>query len=103
MEIIFRNNIEKSEITKRGMLTEMLVENSKKYKTRRDMIIELENLYNSYFYGVTNRIGSSILTSFCYDFINPKLVEESIDRARKEVADELVKFLRSKGIKAIKK
>ena len=31
------------------------------------------------------------------------LVEESTDRARKEVADELVKFLRSKGIKAIKK
>jgi len=80
MEIIFRNNIEKSEITKRGMLTEMLVENSNSYKTRKDMIIELENLYNSYFYGVTNRIGSSILTSFCFDFINPDLVNEDIDK-----------------------
>ena len=79
MEIVFRNNIDRNDITKRSLITEMLVENSKKYKTRRDMIIELENLYNSYFYGVTNRIGSSILTSFCFDFINPNLVDENID------------------------
>jgi len=80
MEIVFRNNIVKSDITKRNMITEMLVENSKSFPTRRDMIIELENLYNSYFYGVNNRIGSSILTSFCFDFINPDLVGESIDK-----------------------
>ena len=80
MEIVFRNNIVKNDITKRTMITEMLVENSKSYPTRRDMIIELENLYNSYFYGVNNRIGSSILTSFCFDFINPNLVNDSIDK-----------------------
>ncbi len=79
MEIIFRNNIKKEDITKRSILTEILVENSKKYNSRREMVIELENLYNSYFYGVTNRIGSSILTSFCFDFINPKLVMENIE------------------------
>ena len=79
MEIIFRNNIEKTDITKRTLLTEMLVENSKKFNTRRKMIIELENLYNSYYYGVNNRIGSSILTSFCFDFIDPKLVDSNIE------------------------
>lgn len=80
MEIVFRNNIDKSTITKRSLITEMLVENSKNYKTRKEMLIELENLYNSYFYGVTNRIGSSILTSFCFDFINPNLVDEDIEK-----------------------
>ena len=79
MEILFRNNITKDDITKRSLITEMLVESSKSYNTRRKMIVELENLYNSYFYGVTNRIGKSILTSFCFDFINPKLVKENID------------------------
>lgn len=79
MEIIFRNNIKKEEITKRSLLTELLVENTSKYNTRRKMIIELEDLYNSYFYGITNRVGSSILTAFCFDFINPKLVYEKID------------------------
>lgn len=80
MEIIFTNNIVKKDITKRSLITEMLVENSKKYPTRKDLIIELENLYNSYFYGVSNRIGSSILTSFCFDFITPSLVDEKIDK-----------------------
>lgn len=79
MEIIFRNNIIKEEITKRSIITEMLVENSNKFKTRRELVIELENLYNSYFYGITNRIGNNILTSFCFDFINPKLVNENIE------------------------
>ena len=84
MEIIFRNNIDKSEITKRSLLTEMLVENSNIHKTRREMLIELENLFNSYCYGVTNRIGKSILTSFCFDFIDPKLVDANLE--------ELIKF-----------
>ena len=79
MEIIFRNNIIKEEVTKRSLITELLVENSKNYKTRKELVIQLENLYNAYLYGVTNRIGSSILTSFCFDFINPNLVKENIE------------------------
>lgn len=79
MEIIFRNNIVKEDVSKRSLITEMIVENSKSFPTRRQMVIELENLYNSYFYGITNRIGSSILTSFCFDFINPALVKENLE------------------------
>ena len=79
MEIVFRNNIKRNEITKRSLITELLVENSLEFNTRKKMITELENLYNSYFYGVTNRVGSTVLTSFCFDFINPKLVDEKID------------------------
>ena len=35
MEIVFRNNINKSDVTKRSFITEMLVENSNLYKTRK--------------------------------------------------------------------
>lgn len=90
MEIIFRNNIKKENITKRSILTELLVENTKTYNTRRKKIIELENLYNSYFYGITNRVGSSILTSFCFDFINPDLVNEKIDEFIKFPLDAIL-------------
>lgn len=79
MEIIFRNNIDKATVTKRSLLSEMLVENSNIYKTKKDMNIELENLYNSFFYSVINRVGSSILTSYCFDFIDPNLVNENIE------------------------
>ena len=91
MEIIFRNNIEKENVTKRSLITEMLVENSKKYNTRQKMIIKLEELYNSYFYGVTNRVGSSVLTSFCFDFINPELVSESIEEFIKFPLNNILK------------
>ena len=79
MEIVFRNNIEKENVTKRSLLTEMLVENSKNYKTRKEMTEALENLYNAELYGITNRVGKTILTSICFDFINPSLVNEEID------------------------
>ena len=79
MEIIFRNNIDIENITKRSLLSLMLVENTKLYKTKKELMIKLEELYNAYFYSVNNRIGKSILTSFCFDFINPDLVNENIE------------------------
>ena len=60
------------------------------------MIIELENLYNSYFYGVTNRIGSSILTRFCFDFINPILINEDVEqfiKFQEKTIEHLKKYL----------
>ena len=43
-------HIKRNEITKRSLITELLVENSLEFNTRKKMITELENLYNSYFY-----------------------------------------------------
>ena len=80
MEIIFRNNIKKDEITKRNVLSELLVDNSKKYNDRKKMNIALEELYDSSFYCITNKLGSCLLTNFCFDFINPNLVNESIEK-----------------------
>ena len=44
MEIVFRNNIVKEEVTKRSLITEMIVENSNNYKTRRELVIKCEEL-----------------------------------------------------------
>ena len=91
MEILFRNNINKEEITKRNIVSELLVENSFDYPTRRELVIKLEDLYNSYLYSVTNRIGSSIITSFCFDFINPDLVNEKLDEFIKFPLETILK------------
>ena len=64
MEIIFRNSIKKEDVTKRSLLTEMIVENTKKYNTRHKMSVELENLYNAYFYGITT--GRRLQTQAAY-------------------------------------
>jgi len=72
MEIIFRNEVVKEDLIKRSFLFEILTENNKNYQTRRDLVLHLEDLYNTYMYSVTSRVGKTILTSFCVDFINPK-------------------------------
>lgn len=76
MEIMFRNKLVKDEITENNMLVDMLVHSSKKYPKRRDVAIELENLYSSYIRGCTTRLGNSFVLSFVLDFLNPKYCEE---------------------------
>ena len=72
MEIIFRNEIIKEDLAKRSFLFEMLTENNKTFPKRRDLILHLEELYNTYLYSVNSTVGSTILTSLCLDFIDPK-------------------------------
>lgn len=72
MEIVFRNNLKKDELALRSFLFEMLTENNKNHKTRRELVLHMEELYNTYLYSVTSRVGGTILTSVCLDFINPK-------------------------------
>ena len=77
MEIIFRNEVIKEDLIKRSMLFEMLTENNKNYPERRELILKLEDLYNSYIYSVTSKIGKQIMTSFCMDFIDPKYTDDN--------------------------
>jgi len=72
MEIIFRNEVKKEELTLRSFLFEMLTENNNEYKTRRELVLYLEDLYNTFLYSVTSKVGATIMTSLCIDFINPK-------------------------------
>ncbi len=72
LEIIFRDNIKKEDITKRIMLTDLMALTSLDYPSKREMDIELENLYNSSFYAVNSRVGGMIISNFCFDFLNPK-------------------------------
>ena len=76
MEIMFRNKLIKEEITANNMLVDMLMGSSKKYPKRRDIAIELENLYSSSIRGVTTRLGNSIMLSFVLDFLNPKYCDK---------------------------
>ncbi len=78
MEIIFRNNIVKEDITKRNILFDVLTESNKNYPTKRSLSLKLEDLYNAYFYSVTSKVGNAVLTNVCMDFINPKYTDKEI-------------------------
>ena len=78
IEVIFHNNLEVEDITKRQFLTRILTESNKTYPTNRKLLIELENLYDSSFYGQTTKVGNSLITSFGIDFLNPEYADKSI-------------------------
>lgn len=76
VEIMFRNKVEKENITENNMLVDMLMHSSKKYPKRRDVSIELENLYSTFLRGTVTRLGSDVILSFVMDFLNPKYCEK---------------------------
>lgn len=78
MEIIFRNNVVKEEITIRNLLFDALMESSAAYPTKRDLALKLEDLYNSFLYSVTSKVGNAVMTNVCTDFINPKYADKKI-------------------------
>ena len=76
MEIMYRNKLDKDKITENNLVTDILIESSKKYPKKRELHLALENLYNAHFRGVTVLLGNSFLLSFTLDFLNPKYCDE---------------------------
>ncbi len=76
IEIMFRNKLDKDKITENNVLVDVISSSSLKYPNRRDVAIELENLYASTFKGFVSRLGNTSLISFATDFLNPKYCEE---------------------------
>ena len=76
IEIIYKNKLVKEEITANNMVVDMLMHTSKKYPTRREVAIALENLYSASLRGVSTKLGNSFFVSFVMDFLNPKYCEK---------------------------
>ena len=77
MEIIFSREVKKCEMAAFTFLCDLLTDSSKQYKTRKDIAIRLEELYKSVLYGVTNKVGNLFMSSFVFEFIDPKFIKES--------------------------
>lgn len=76
LEIMFRNKISKENITSKALLADLLCYSSKQYPSNREKNLFLEELYDSNFYGLNTRVGNMIITSFCFEFLNPKYIND---------------------------
>ncbi|MEG1506343.1 MAG: pitrilysin family protein [Bacilli bacterium] len=76
MEIIFRKDILKEDMSIYSFLCDILTDCSKKYPQKKDVIIRLEELYKSVLYGLCSRLGNTLFTSFVYEFIEPTYINE---------------------------
>lgn len=96
IEIMFRRKIEKENITKDSLLSRLLVFSSLKYPTKRDLAIELEELYNSYVRGYISKIGNQEIISIVGDFLNPVYCEKGF---LNDALDFVVELINNPNIK----
>ena len=75
VKVSFRRPIQKEEITMRNILTDILVQTSNKYKTKRDLVIKSQDLYAASVSGGNTRIGNYINTDIILAVLNDKYTE----------------------------
>lgn len=77
LEVHFRSKVDKKNIHLKNMLSDILTDCSRDYRSRKEVVIKLEELYKSSFYGTTSKIGDVFDNIFVYDFINPAYIKET--------------------------
>lgn len=90
LKIVFHTPIKKEEITKRVLVSNILLQSSKKFDSRRKLTIESENLYSADI-GVSNqRLGNYITISFNLQILMDKYTEENNFEKCLEFLNEII-------------
>ena len=77
-KILLTNDLTKEEITKRNFLIDYLVLTTNKYKTKKELSLKIEDLYNVFIGGHNSRIGTCFTTRFYLSLLNPKYTEDTM-------------------------
>jgi len=75
IRVVFHSPIKKEEITMRNILTDILLQSSKEYDSRRSLTIKAEDLYAADITTNNQRIGNYIVSSFILQILNDKYTE----------------------------
>lgn len=79
VEVNFRREVKKEEITIRNLLKSVLLNTTKDFKTERELIKETENLYDLKLISSNTRIGNYTNLSFKIRFLNEIYTEKSMN------------------------
>lgn len=78
IKINFKRKIEKKDITYRNLLSEVLLESSHKYPSRREVEIKMEDLYNLLIKSSTYVSGNYMVLGFDCIFLNEAYTEKGM-------------------------
>ena len=90
VRVIFHTPIKKEEITKRALLSDILLQSSKKYDSRRNMIIASEDLYDVDIAANNQRLGNYIFTGFNMQVLKDEYTENGNLEKAIEFLSEIV-------------
>ena len=86
IQVNFKRELKKDEITARNLIINALCESTHNYPTRKDMIIETEELYDLYYRGMNYISGKYNIMTFDFTFLNEEYTEEGM-------IDKSIRFL----------
>lgn len=86
MRVVFHTPIIKEEITMRNILSDILLQSSKEYDSKRNLTIKAQELYAADISTSNQRIGNYIMSNFIIQVLNDKYTE-------KGNLEESIKFL----------
>ena len=86
VKVVFRRPIEKDKITIRNVLSDLFMQSTDKYKTKRDLTIKAQDLYAAEVSTSNSRLGNYITTTFHLNCLNDRYTESGNFK-------EAVKFL----------
>lgn len=78
LEVVWRTEATRNNITYLALLIDMLFENSKNYPSRKLLMRKMYDLYNVSIVGTSSRVGNTIVTNAVLDFIDPKYIGDDI-------------------------
>ena len=90
VKVMFHTPMKKDEITKRVLVTNLLLQSSKKYDSRRKLTIESEELYSADIGTSNQRLGSYITTSFILQTLMDKYTEDNTVEKSIEFLHEII-------------
>ncbi len=90
IKVLFRRVIEKDEVTIRNVLSDMFMQSTKKYNSKRDLTIKAQDLYALEVATHNSRFGNYITTSFNVCALNDKYTEKGNFKDSVEFLSEVI-------------
>ena len=90
IKVVFHTPIKKEEITLRNILTDIMLQSTEKYSSRRDLTIASENLYAVDISSSNQRLGNYIFTSFTLQSLHDKYTEDGNFYKALEFLNEII-------------
>lgn len=90
IRVSFRMPIKKEKITMRNVLSDMFVQSSKKYNSKRALTIKAQDLYAADLQTSNSRLGNYINTDFYLTVLNDKYTEEGNFKDSLEFLSEII-------------
>jgi len=90
VRVVFQRPIKKDEITIRNVLSDMFLQSSKKYKSKRELSIKAQDLYAADITTGNSRLGNYMVTNFYLSLLNDKYTEEGNFEAGLEFLSEII-------------